>query len=98
MAFYSGLVVEILMRMADPCVPYWRGDLMKMRVLQTVGIIALGLACSGPPTVLGWGDEGHRLVNRAAVEKLPGDMPAFFRNASARLALLGPEPDRWRDS
>lgn len=24
-------------------------------------------------------------------------MPAFFRQASARLAFLGPEPDRWRD-
>jgi hypothetical protein len=24
-------------------------------------------------------------------------MPAFFRNAAARLSFLGPEPDRWRD-
>jgi hypothetical protein len=25
-------------------------------------------------------------------------MPAFFRNAGARLSFLGPEPDRWRDN
>lgn len=45
-----------------------------------------------------WGDEGHRWVNRVAAEKLPQDMPAFFRNAAARLSFLGPEPDRWRDN
>jgi hypothetical protein len=45
-----------------------------------------------------WGDEGHRFVNRIAAQKMPDDMPAFFKNAAVRLEFLGPEPDRWRDN
>jgi hypothetical protein len=50
------------------------------------------------PSAKAWGDEGHRYVNRVAAQKLPNDMPAFFKNATARLEFLGPEPDRWRDN
>jgi hypothetical protein len=50
------------------------------------------------PKAFAWGDEGHRYVNRVAAQKLPNDMPAFFKNAAARLEFLGPEPDRWRDN
>ncbi len=50
-----------------------------------------------PPTYA-WGDEGHRYVNRVAAQKMPEDMPAFFKNAAVRLEFLGPEPDRWRDN
>jgi hypothetical protein len=45
-----------------------------------------------------WGDEGHRYVNLVAAERLPRDMPGFFRQAASRLSYLGPEPDRWRDN
>ena len=48
-----------------------------------------------------WGNEGHTWINEVAALKQPAKgpnaMPAFFRNASARLAWLGPEPDRWRN-
>lgn len=44
----------------------------------------------------GWGDEGHMAVNRAAAQRLPASVPAFFRNATDRLVYFGPEPDRWR--
>ena len=44
-----------------------------------------------------WGDHGHRLVAQAASAALPATMPEFFRNASAQLVYLNPEPDRWRD-
>jgi len=50
------------------------------------------------PSVAAWGDEGHRYINRVAADKLPGDMPAFFRDSAVRLSYLGPEPDRWRDT
>lgn len=43
-----------------------------------------------------WGNEGHTYVNRVAAEKIPLDMPKFFRKAVAEIAYLGPEPDRWR--
>ena len=44
-----------------------------------------------------WGAAGHEMVGRAAAERLPADMPAFFVQAGAQLSYLNPEPDRWRD-
>jgi hypothetical protein len=61
-------------------------------------LITVMLTLSISPTANAWGDEGHRFVNRVAAQKMPEDMPAFFKNAVARLEFLGPEPDRWRDS
>ena len=50
-----------------------------------------------PGNLPAWGDAGHRLVGLAAAQRLPNDMPAFFRNASEQLSYLNPEPDRWKD-
>ena len=44
----------------------------------------------------GWGDEGHKAINKAAAAKLPASMPGFLRRAASRIEYLGPEPDRWR--
>ncbi len=44
-----------------------------------------------------WGEEGHQMAARAAVETLPPDVPAFFRGAAEQLVYLDPEPDRWRE-
>ena len=48
------------------------------------------------PGAFGWGNEGHVYVNRVAADKVPAEMPRFFRHAVAEIAYLGPEPDRWR--
>ena len=49
------------------------------------------------PIVVGaWGDAGHRMIGLAAAQKLPAEMPAFFRAASQQLSYLNPEPDRWK--
>lgn len=45
----------------------------------------------------GWGDDGHKIVNRAAVNAVPADMPAFFKAGIERIVYDGPEPDRWRE-
>jgi hypothetical protein len=47
---------------------------------------------------MAWSNRGHRLVNLAAAESLPDEVPAFLRNprAVAEISYLGPEPDRWR--
>lgn len=50
-----------------------------------------------PPRVRGWGEHGHLISGRAAADKLPDEMPRFFRQAAAQLSYLNPEPDRWRD-
>jgi hypothetical protein len=43
-----------------------------------------------------WGGHGHTIAAQAAVDALPAEMPAFFREARDRLVYLNPEPDRWR--
>jgi hypothetical protein len=63
-------------------------------------LIALGLVSFAilPPAAHGWGNEGHRMINRQAIGRLPEDVPAFLRSESAanEIEYLGPEPDRWR--
>ncbi len=63
-------------------------------------LAAAGLVCVlvQPPAVRAWGNSGHRMINRLAVETLPADVPAFLRSpeAVAEIEYLGPEPDRWR--
>ena len=48
---------------------------------------------------LGWGADGHRMINRLAAAALPADVPAFLRNGEAldTMEYLGPEPDRWKN-
>ena len=61
-----------------------------------VAAIASLLAVT-PGNLFAWGDAGHRMIGLAAAQKLPAEMPAFFRNASQQLSYLNPEPDRWKD-
>ncbi len=50
------------------------------------------------PSGLGWGRDGHMIIDRLAAAKLPADVPDFLRNSSAQdaMAYYGPEPDRWK--
>ncbi|HEX8185364.1 MAG TPA: hypothetical protein VF747_11445 [Blastocatellia bacterium] len=72
-----------------------------MRDRKLVGaslLISIALTLLLAPRAAAWGDEGHRYINRVAAERMPDDMPPFFKAAAARLSFLGPEPDRWRDN
>ncbi|WP_026443479.1 S1/P1 nuclease [Pseudacidobacterium ailaaui] len=66
-------------------------------LLRCAAIAVLMPLLAVPPS-FGWGNTGHRLVNRLAAESLPADVPAFLRTAAAvdEIEYLGPEPDRWR--
>ena len=46
-----------------------------------------------------WGRDGHRMINRLAIENLPQEVPAFLRNGNAVdiIEYEGPEPDQWRN-
>ncbi len=59
--------------------------------------LALLLLCAAP-ACLAWGPDGHRIVNRLALESLPADAPRFLLASAAlnEIEYLGPEPDRWR--
>jgi hypothetical protein len=73
---------------------------MTRRTAADLILVSLIIAIAGThvPSARAWGDEGHRFINRVAADKLPSDMPSFFRESAARLSYLGPEPDRWRDT
>lgn len=51
-------------------------------------------------TLGAWDYEGHRLVNQLALDALPTNFPAFVKTPAARerIAFLGGEADRWRNS
>jgi hypothetical protein len=61
------------------------------RFVAAAGVLAAAVLLAA------WGDAGHRMIGESAAIKLPGSMPAFFRNASKQLGYLNPEPDRWKD-
>jgi hypothetical protein len=70
------------------------------RFLSALAAAGLASVLVQPPAAYGWGDGGHRLVNRLAASTLPADVPAFLRSpeAIAEIEYLGPEPDRWRSA
>ena len=77
--------------------------MMTLGTFRRLAAAALGaafflgtLAASQPP--VRWGSHGHTMASRAAVEGLPSEIPAFFREAADQLIYLGAEPDRWRTS
>lgn len=62
-----------------------------------IALIALSALLFTASQVDAWGEAGHRMIGLAAAQAVPADMPDFFKQASAQLAYLNPEPDRWRD-
>ncbi len=63
-------------------------------MLRRVIVVLLMAGLTVP--AFGWGEKGHEISARAAVNALPRDFPAFFRDARERLVYLSPEPDRWK--
>jgi hypothetical protein len=64
--------------------------------IRRIAFVLMLVVCVSQPYAFGWGDEGHMMINRAAVTHMPADLPLFFRAATERIVYLGPEPDRWR--
>ena len=46
--------------------------------------------------VSAWGERGHVLITKAAVEKAPKEMPKFLRKSADLLGYLSVQPDRWK--
>lgn len=62
--------------------------------------LAGAVAALVPVALLGWGADGHRMVNTLALDSLPPDYPAFVQTpaARARISYLSNAPDMWRSS
>lgn len=63
-------------------------------------LTALVLIVLVPANAFAWGEQGHAMISRLAVEALPESVPAWVRSDSAanEISFLGPEEDRLRDS
>ncbi len=86
-------------RLARVQVGVVRGSYTRSRMLiqsRLPALLLLPLLAVSP--LFAWGPDGHRMINRLAVEKLPADVPEFLRSRAAvdEIEYLGPEPDRWR--
>ena len=79
---------------------YTRGMNKNLSVcLRRAAVFTLLPLLAVPPS-FGWGDTGHKMINKLGAESLPSDVPAFLRAPGAidEIEYLGPEPDRWRSS
>ena len=75
--------------------------MFRFTALRFLCLVLAMVFCILPATpALGWGPDGHRIVNRLAAEKLPAEVPEFLRTPAAidEIEYLGPEPDRWRSA
>jgi len=59
--------------------------------------IAILLCLSLPQASLAWGEKGHVIVNRLAMEAAGDRLPPFMMNAADYIAYNSYEPDRWRE-
>lgn len=62
---------------------------------QALALVLL-LACSR--TLTAWGPTGHRIVSRAAVSALPGDVPAFVAQQIDWIGARAITPDTYRSA
>jgi hypothetical protein len=44
-----------------------------------------------------WGEKGHLMVNRLAIDAAASKLPEFMNAAREHIIYNGPEPDRWRE-
>jgi hypothetical protein len=55
------------------------------------------LIASLPVSASAWGQKGHLMVNRLAIEIATQDLPPFMGAAAETITYNGYEPDRWRE-
>jgi len=60
-------------------------------------LVACFLSFLLPLNAAAWGDKGHLMVNRLAIEAASSKLPEFMNAAREQVIYNGYEPDRWRD-
>lgn len=60
-------------------------------------VILVVLLTLTPAGILGWGEKGHLMINRLAIQTAGPDLPEFMRRQSAQVIYNSYEPDRWRE-
>ena len=62
---------------------------------KSVAILLISLLM--PVQAHAWGEKGHLMINRVAIEKAGSQLPEFMNAARNQLIYDGYEPDRWRE-
>lgn len=62
-----------------------------------LGLISLGLLATATGPALAWGERGHAVIARAAVDALPDDGPVFLRRHREYIGAMSSIPDGWRN-
>lgn len=57
---------------------------------------AIVLLLLAPLSASAWGEKGHLLINRLAIEAATSKLPEFMSASRDHIIYNGPEPDRWR--
>lgn len=61
-----------------------------------LAILVAALAITTPQTAVAWGERGHAVIDRAAIEAIPEDGPVFLKKHSDYIAASASLPDKWR--
>jgi hypothetical protein len=57
---------------------------------------AIVLLLLAPLSASAWGEKGHLMINRLAIEAATSKLPEFMSASREHIIYNGPEPDRWR--
>jgi hypothetical protein len=60
-------------------------------------VIAIVLLLFLPVSASAWGEKGHLMINRLAIDAGSSKLPEFMSAAREHIIYNGPEPDRWRE-
>jgi hypothetical protein len=65
------------------------------RLVKTILILVVIVLI--PAWAAAWGEKGHLMINRMAINAAGSQLPEFMEGGRNQLIYEGPEPDRWRD-
>lgn len=66
--------------------------------LRAIPFTSMALCFCAASTAFGWGQDGHRLINKAAADLMETGAADFFRENAEGLALTATTPDvKWKD-
>src|SRR6188508_277634 len=64
---------------------------------KTLIVVSACLLCAlVPASAFAWGNVGHRLIMRRAIDLLPPELKEFFTANREEIAVRSIDPDTWR--
>lgn len=70
-------------------------NLLEFAAVRTLAAILLPFLI--PVSLCAWGEKGHLIINRVAIDAAASRLPEFMNAARDQIIFNGYEPDRWRE-